>query len=329
MPASDRIHESIAIALSQNRAVDARRLIEQELASMPANWKPLQEGDKEVRGAFWDQDEFLAYVGRHRSDNEKSIFWTTVSFSKLWWQLADVNISEGRFDNAAVCIEKGLDLEPDHPILWIERGYIFNRIGRHQEALEAYRTAATVRQWAQPAITARALRGQGSALIDLEQFSEARNVYNASLELDPESESAPKELEYIDLALAEKKNQAATLPWFLHAIKFPPTDPLTLQLMPLVQNMDSIPGPKTVGPENYSAISKAFLASGWVGFEEAFDAVIPRNRADYADIKRDLLREPIFNPKVHERMSKILLGQATVEETMEEIKRDRGPATVQ
>jgi hypothetical protein len=28
-------------------------------------------------------------------------------------------------------------------------------------------------------------------------------------------------------------------------------------------------------------------------------------------------------------MSKMLLGQATVEETMEEIKRDRGPATVQ
>jgi tetratricopeptide (TPR) repeat protein len=329
MSASDRVHESIAAALSQNRAEDARRLIEQELASMPANWKPLQEDDKEVRGAFWDQDEFLAYVGKRRADDEKSIVWTTVSFSKLWWQLADVNVSEGRFDNAVVCVENGLELEPDHPILWIERGYIFNCLGRHQEALEAYRTAATVRQWAQPAVTARALRGQGSALIDLGQFSEARNVYNASLELNPESESAHKELEYIDQALTDKKKQAATLPWFLHAIKFPPTDPLTLQLIPLVQGMESIPGPKTVGSENYSAISKAFLASGWAGFEEAFDAVIPRNRADYADIKRDLLREPIFNSKVHERMSRMLLGQATVEETMEEIKRDRGPATVQ
>jgi tetratricopeptide (TPR) repeat protein len=195
--------------------------------------------------------------------------------------------------------------------------------------LEAYRTAASVRQWAQPAVTARALRGQGSALIDLGQLSEARNVYNASLELDPESESAHKELVYIDQALTDKKKQAATLPWFVHAIKFPPTDPLTLQLIPLVQGMESIPGPKTVGSENYSAISKAFLATGWAGFEEAFDTVVPRSRADYADIKRDLLREPIFNPKVHERMSKMLLGQATVEETMEEIKRDRGPATVQ
>lgn len=329
MSASGRVHESIAAALSQNRMRDARDLIERELASMPANWKPFEEDDKQIHGAFWDQDEFLAYVGKRRSDDEKSIFWTTVSFSKLWWQLADVNVSEGRFDNALVCVEKGLELEPDHPILWIERGYIFNRLGRHRDALEAYRTAATTRQWVPPAVTARALRGQGSALIDLGRFSEARGVYNASLELDPKSESAHKELEYIDQALADKKEQAATLPWFLHAIKFPPTDPLTLQLMPLVQGMESIPGPKTVGPENYSAISKAFLASGWAGFEEAFDAVIPRNRADYADIKRDLLREPIFDPKVHERMSKMLLGQATVEETMEEIKRDRGPATVQ
>ena len=325
MSTSDRVHESIAAALRQNRAKDARDLIEQELASMPANWKPLEEDDKQVRGAFWDQDEFLAYVGRRRSDNEKSIFWTTVSFSKLWWQLADVNVSEGRFDNALVCVEKGLELEPDHPILWIERGYIFNRLGRHQEALEAYRTAATVRQWAPPAVTARALRGQGSALIDLGRFSEARGVYDASLEFDPKSESARKELEYIDQALANKKKQAATLPWFLHAIKFPPTDPLTLQLLLLVQNMDSIPGPKTVGTENYSMISKAFLASGWAGFEEAFDAVIPRSRADYADIKRDLLREPIFNPRVHSRMARVVLGEATVDEILEEASWSEAP----
>ena len=325
MSNADRVHESISAALSQNRMRDARELIEQALSSMPPHWRPLEEDDKEVRGAFWDQDEFLAYVGRHRSDNEKSIFWTTVSFSKLRWQLAEVNISKDRFDNAAVCIERGLELEPDHPVLWIERGYIFNRIGRHQEALEAYRTAATVRQWAQPAVIARALRGQGSALIDLRKFSEARNVYDASLELDPENESAHKELEYIDQALTDEKKQAATLPWFLHAIKFPPTDPLTLQLIPLVQGMESIPGPKTVGSENYSAISKAFLASGWAGFEEAFDAVIPRSRADYAEIKRDLLREPIFNPRVHSRMARVVLGESTVDEILEEASRSEAP----
>jgi tetratricopeptide (TPR) repeat protein len=322
----DRIHTLIAAAISQNRNADARDLIEQALGFMPANWKPLNEDEQTIRGAFWDMDEFLAYVDGHASDQEKSIVWTTGSFSQLWWRLATINISEDRFDNALVCIASGLELEPDHPVLWIERGYIFNRIGRHREALDAYRTAATVRPWAPRKITARALRGQGSALIELARFSEAKDVYEASLELDPESELARKELEYIDHALADQERQAATLPWFLHAIKFPPTDPLTLQLIPFVQGMESIPGPKTVGAENYSAISKAFLTSGWAGFEEAFNAAIPRSRVDYGEIKRDLLRESIFNPKVHERLSKLFLGQATVEEVMEEIKRDNEPA---
>jgi hypothetical protein len=53
------------------------------------------------------------------------------------------------------------------------------------------------------------------------------------------------------------------------------------------------------------------------------------SRADYADIKRDPLPEPIFNPKVHEKTPKMLFGQATVEETMEEINRDKVPGTVQ
>ncbi len=326
MPELDWVHESIAAAISQNRNGDARDLIKRALALMPANWKPLDEDEETIRGAFWDRDEFLAYVGSQRAANGKTIVWTTVSFSKLWWQLAGMNTSEERLDNALVCIAKGLELEPDHPFLWIERGYTFNRIGRHQEALEAYRTAATVRPWAPQRVTARALRWQGSALIDLACFSEAKDAYNASLELDPESELAHKELGYIEQALADKQEQGATLPWFLHAIKFPPADPLTLRLMQFVQGMESIPGPKTVGAENYAAISRAFLASGWAGFEEAFDAAIPRSRADYADIKRDLLRESIFNSKVHERLSKLFLGEATVEETMEEVKRDIGPA---
>jgi len=89
--------------------------------------------------------------------------------------------------------------------------------------------------------------------------------------------------------------------------------------------MESIPGPKTIGAENYSAISKAFLASGWAGFEEAFDAVIPRNRADYADIKRDHLREPIFNPRVHSIMARVVLGEAIVDEILEEASRSEAP----
>jgi tetratricopeptide (TPR) repeat protein len=215
-----RIQELIAAAKRKGSNQVARDLIEQALALTPAGWKPLDEDEETIRGTFWDQDEFFAYVTSHESHQEKSIIWkTAVSFSKLWWQLAGINIAEERFDNALVCIAQGLELEPDHPVLWIERGYIFNRIGRHRDALEAYRMATTVRPWAPRTVTARALRGQGHALIELARFSEAKDVYAASLELDPESESAHKELEYIDQALAHKEKQAANLPWSLNRLQ--------------------------------------------------------------------------------------------------------------
>jgi len=110
------------------------------------------------------------------------------------------------------------------------------------------------------------------------------------------------------------------LPWFLHCIEHPPTDPLTKQLLAIVDGLEPVPGPKTIGAENYSKVSQAFLSRGWTGFEEAFDAIVPRTRADYASVKRELLRESIFNPKVHLRMSRVF---------MEEIEREKLPPRAQ
>ena len=113
-----------------------------------------------------------------------------------------------------------------------------------------------------------------------------------------------------------------SLLWFLQPLKSPPKDPLTKQLISLVEGLDSVPGPQTLGPENYAKVSRAFFARGWEGFEEAFDAIMPRTRPDYAEVKRELLREPIFNPKVHLRMARLIAGKATVSEIMEEVARD-------
>src|ERR1700684_2378709 len=103
------------------------------------------------------------------------------------------------------------------------------------------------------------------------------------------------------------------LPWFLNCIVSPPADPLTVELLAAVAGLGSVPGPKTIGPENYAVVSEAFLARGWAGFEAAFDAIVPRTRPDYAAVKRELLRETIFNPVVHLRMSRIFLGETTIE----------------
>jgi tetratricopeptide (TPR) repeat protein len=228
-----------------------------------------------------------------------------------------------RVDEALQCLARGLSLEPDHPRLWIEKGFLLNRLGRHEAALECYRTAATIRDWTPEILIARALRGQGSALIELERFDNAQQAYRKSLEFDPESEVARQELQYIDRVLKERESKK--LPWFLNCIKNPPADPLTKQLLALIDGLESVPGPETIGPEDYAKVSEAFLNRGWDGFEKAFDAIVPRTRPDYADVKRELLREPIFNPRVHSRMARIFLKQATIDEVTTEIANEQKP----
>jgi hypothetical protein len=119
------------------------------------------------------------------------------------------------------------------------------------------------------------------------------------------------------------------LPWFLVCIKNPPSDPLTKQLLVLVEGLESIPGPRTIGSEGYAKVSGAFLDRGWAGFEEAFDSIVPRTRADYASVKRDLLREPIFSSKVHLRMARIFLRKSTIEEVLEEIAQEPAKPKIQ
>jgi hypothetical protein len=63
------------------------------------------------------------------------------------------------------------------------------------------------------------------------------------------------------------------------------------------------------------------MSRGWVGFEEAFDSIVLCTRGDYADLKRALLREPIFNQKTHLNLLRMMLGQVTLEEVWEEISR--------
>jgi hypothetical protein len=110
------------------------------------------------------------------------------------------------------------------------------------------------------------------------------------------------------------------IPWFLHSFVNPPTDPLTVQLLKLVEDLPSRPGPQTVGPENYSRIARAFMSNGWAGFEEEFDRIVSRNRPDYADVKRDMLREPLFDIEGHRNMAELVLGRTTLDQLLDRMK---------
>jgi tetratricopeptide (TPR) repeat protein len=319
------VNDLVSGAMADSRWDDAREILKVALASMPPNWRPLQEDARCVKGAFWDQEEFSAYVSTHRAKTKRPIWWRGPSYSKMWWQLAIVYSEEGQAENAIAAIESGLAIEPEHPRLWVEKGFLLNRLTQHQAALESYETAVSIRDWAPNSLRARALRGLGSALIDLERLEDAQRAYLRSLELDPECELAKRELEYIARALNERNDQKS-LPWFMHCVQHPPADPTTNQLLGLVDGLESVPGPQTIGAENYATVSAAFLTRGWAGFEEALDAIVPRTRSDYSSIKRELLREPIFNPKVHSRMARVFLKKLTVEQALEEATQESEPS---
>ena len=48
---------------------------------------------------------------------------------------------------------------------------------------------------------------------------------------------------------------------------------------------------------------------------------MPRDRAYYADVKRDILCEPIFSMKAHRNMADAVLGRKTVDEIFDEMAR--------
>ena len=86
------------------------------------------------------------------------------------------------------------------------------------------------------------------------------------------------------------------IPWFLHSHVNPPTDPLTIQLLALVEDLPCIPGPQTVGPENYHRIFAAFK-----------------------------LREPLFSRKSHRNILELLLGTKSLEQVFAELNRQDHP----
>ena len=185
--------------MSEGQRAAARVLLEEAIREMPRDWKPVRDDPDTFRGricACWDMQEFLAYVGAKSAEGYFDK-WIAESYSKGWYQLAMISVEEGDFSRALRCIESGLALEPDHPLLWNEKGYILHRQGKHVEALRSYERAASVRNWAPPYQIALALRGKGSALIDLKRIDEAEAAIKQSLVLDPESKAGRNELEYV------------------------------------------------------------------------------------------------------------------------------------
>ena len=112
-------------------------------------------------------------------------------------------IELGQLDAATAELEKALKLSPYNPQFLSQRGFLYMKQKAWQEMLQSNLSAEEFVPLASPDDRrdiehARALRGQGFALIELDRLQEAEAKFLTSLKLDPTSQVAREELDYIE-----------------------------------------------------------------------------------------------------------------------------------
>ena len=198
-PAAEAIQEARRLIAAGDRP-RAVRVLEEFLARMPPGWRPRAETEVELQVAFWTMDEFLQFAAHHQAAGDRrKLTWVRPSYGEACYLLGYLAVEEGDYAAARRHVERGLGLEPDHPLLLCELGMIEGGSRRHGEALGCYRKAADSRPWTPPAVVARALRGVGFSLIELGELDRAEEAFRQSLELEPDNATARQELEIIDL----------------------------------------------------------------------------------------------------------------------------------
>jgi tetratricopeptide (TPR) repeat protein len=159
---------------------------------------------------FWDQEEFVSYCHNIKESNsKKDVVWLGNAYPKCCYCLAIICIERGNFESAKAFLEKGIELEPDNPMLLSEMGLLLGEIGTnsgnrdiYNKAIYFYDKALNSRPFNTDGQKARALRGIGFILIELGDFEKAKELYEASLTWE-DSDNARSELQII----AEQQNK--------------------------------------------------------------------------------------------------------------------------
>src|SRR5215467_10058014 len=67
-----RFNRLAAELVAEGSYAEAEALLEAAIQSMPSGWKPEENDGRHLTVAFWDQEEFVAYVRNHPLPNSRS-----------------------------------------------------------------------------------------------------------------------------------------------------------------------------------------------------------------------------------------------------------------
>jgi tetratricopeptide (TPR) repeat protein len=184
--------------IKEGKRNEPGNLLKDFVSEIPADWKPVEVFKTKIDVSYWSMEEFISHAPYYDpNDSEKMVMWVTPSYSKAFYLLGFIYAEKRDWLKAMAFIEKGISLEPDHPLLLCEKAMILSRLGSHQEAHDLFLNAAEIRPGAPSSQKARALRGAGIALIDLKRLDEAEEILKKSLEIEPENSTALSEMDYI------------------------------------------------------------------------------------------------------------------------------------
>jgi len=63
-----------------------------------------------------------------------------------WAAKADILYSLGMFEIAIRCCDRSLALDPDNMLTWITKGNALDKLGRHEDAKEAFSKACLLKE---------------------------------------------------------------------------------------------------------------------------------------------------------------------------------------
>jgi tetratricopeptide (TPR) repeat protein len=181
--------------IRDGRPDEALDVLTQAIGAMPTDWTAIRQQGEDETVYCWDLEEFRKYS--HYRTSAGFIDWYRGSYSQACCLAGSLHIDRGDLPEALRLFDLGLELEPNHPELMCEKAYVHQVQNQHQQALDLFRQAETSRPWITDDQKARALRGQGVCLVDLDRLDEAEQVLVRAEQVYPEDTKAAKELEFI------------------------------------------------------------------------------------------------------------------------------------
>lgn len=149
--------------------------------------------------SFRNDKDYRQFVQESKSKQIYKITRVHDSFVQALQLKAFIASSRQEWDTAIRYLDKKILYAPFEAQPFLEKGYCLTNQGNPQQGFEAYKKAYALATAHNSALQEKsaALRGMGSAQIELGNLDEAATLFNRSLELEAGNKVALSELEYI------------------------------------------------------------------------------------------------------------------------------------